>query len=154
MTSGVWVNDYKKRSQSTESYNRASLQALVSLIKQADALSRTLCKDCTFISASDTIVIFSPCDKTEIANYEMLNKANIGRANYWSDAKIVEYSDIPIKRGFWGIKYCVDWGSEAEILNKIFGKHHCAIPRYCHQINANKYLYALRSKEETSGENK
>lgn len=229
---GVWVNDYKKHSQSMELYNRTSLQNLASLIHQADALSQTLCKGCTFISISDTMAIFSPCDRTEIANYETLKchseicsqildmSARAGFAlrgaitigeyacldnvmvgpgvdecaswyeqtdwlgvifapsaqfiidehrskmrdrqefcvkesNYWSDAKIVEYSDIPVKRGFRGIKYCVDWGKEAQILNKIL-ENTISLSRdiAIKYINTNKYLYALRPKEETDDENK
>lgn len=73
----------------------------------------------------------------------------------WGDEKIVQYRRIPIKNGFRGIDYCVDWGSEATILNKVL-ENTISLSREIaiKYINTNKYLYALRPGEETDSENK
>lgn len=66
----------------------------------------------------------------------------------WYDQKIVAYRHIPIKNGFRGIDYCVDWGNKVTILNKVL-KNTVSLSREIaiKYINTNKYLYALRPEE-------
>lgn len=73
----------------------------------------------------------------------------------WCDEKIVAYRRIPVKNGFHGIDYCVDWGRKAAILNKVL-ENTISLSREIaiKYINTNKYLYALRPGEETNDENK
>ena len=207
---GVWMNDYKQQSQSVQ-FNRNSLQTLADLIQQINGVCTARCEEqgikLKFISISDTIALFSPCEKrdSDTENYNMLKlhaelcsqvmdiSANAGfalrgavtigeyaylgnvivgpgvdecaswyeqadwlgvifapsaqfiidtqrnkdenerRNRYdeasrkpafreqipWYDKKIVAYRRIPIKNGFHGIDYCVDWGRQASILNKV-----------------------------------
>lgn len=73
----------------------------------------------------------------------------------WYDQKIVAYRHIPVKNGFQGIDYCVDWGNEVTILNKVL-ENTISLSREIaiKYINTNKYLYALRPGEKISDENK
>lgn len=72
----------------------------------------------------------------------------------WQDEKIVEYRSIPIKNGFRGINYCVDWGREETILNRVLEN---TISLSCEiaikYINTNRYLYELRPNKEENCEN-
>lgn len=72
----------------------------------------------------------------------------------WSDGKIVAYKRIPVKNGFRGIDYCVDWGNKATILNEVL-KNTISLSREIaiKYINTNKYLYALRPGEKMTDEN-
>lgn len=72
----------------------------------------------------------------------------------WRDKKIVAYSDIPVKNGLRGIEYCVDWGNEVTILNKVL-ENTISLSREIaiKYINTNKYLYALRPEEATNDAN-
>lgn len=73
----------------------------------------------------------------------------------WRDKKIVAYGHIPVKNGFRGIDYCVDWGNKETILNKVL-ENTISLSREIaiKYINTNKYLYALRPREEATDENK
>lgn len=64
---------------------------------------------------------------------------------WWDDEKIVYYKDIPVKNGFRGIKYCVSWGEEPTILNKIM-ENTVSLSRdiAVKHINTNKFLYKIR----------
>lgn len=72
----------------------------------------------------------------------------------WYDQKIVAYRHIPVKNGFRGIDYCVDWGNEVTILNKVL-ENTISLSREIaiKYINTNKYLYALRPEEATNDAN-
>lgn len=242
---GVWVNDYKQQSQSVQ-FNRNSLQMLADLIQQINEVCSARCEEkgvgLKFISISDTIALFSPCEKrdSDTENYNMLklhaelcsqvmdisadagfalrgavtigeyaylgnvivgpgvdecaswyeqadwlgvifapsaqfiidtqrNKDKAERSNRyneelrkppfrdqipWYDEKIIAYRRIPVKNGFHGIDYCVDWGREATVLNKVL-ENTISLSREIaiKYINTNKYLYALRPEEETNDEN-
>lgn len=106
-------------------------------------------------------VIFAPSAQFIIERQEEQQNKTLGETakrdktrNLWSDAKIVKYEHIPIKSGFRGIKYCVDWGSQTTILNKIL-KNTISLSREIavKYINTNEYLYTLRPEEETNDEN-
>jgi len=239
---GIWMNN-KKQSQSTDIFDLPALNSLADLIGQVD----TVCKDFLglyeFISISDTIAVFSPCDEedkdaqykelmlhSEICSkildifagksYALRGAITLWKYAYhkniiigpgvdecaswhdqtnwlgvifapsaqfvideqrskekrlkrkikkkirfcwntqdikklWTDAKMVEYPDIPVKNGFRGIKYCVDWGNNPEILNEILRStislsQEIAI-KY---INTNKFLYEMRPIEKSGDENK
>jgi len=241
---GIWMNDYKKHSHSDSSFNLESLKLLAKLIGEAEEIYRKKCVEytikmndtcqvdnddgCDFISISDTIAIFTPCDNNEASNYAVLkqhseicsaildksaeegfalrgaitigdyaclkniivgpgvdecsswyeqtdwlgvifapsaqfvideqrNKAE-GADNeqtrngqiLWNDSKIVEYHNIPAKNGVRGIRYCVDWGNDTEILNKIL-KNTISLSRdiAIKYINTNNYLYALRPRKDS-----
>lgn len=243
---GVWMNDYKQQSQSVQ-LNRNSLQMLADLIQQINEVCTARCEEqgikLKFISISDTIALFSPCERrdSDTENYNMLklhaelcsqvmdisadagfalrgavtigeyaclgnvivgpgvdecaswyeqvdwlgvifapsaqfiidkqrnNDKNERSIRYdeagrklalreqipWNDEKIVAYRRIPVKNGFRGIDYCVDWGRKATILNKVL-ENTISLSREIaiKYINTNKYLYALRPGEETTDENK
>ena len=74
---GVWMNDYKQQSQSVQ-FNRNSLQMLADLIQQINEVCSAQCEEkgvgLKFISISDTIALFSPCEKrdSDTENYNML----------------------------------------------------------------------------------
>lgn len=72
----------------------------------------------------------------------------------WKDKKIIAYGHIPVKNGFRGIDYCVDWGNEVTILNKVL-ENTISLSREIaiKYINTNKYLYALRPEEATNDAN-
>jgi len=72
----------------------------------------------------------------------------------WTDSKIVQYNNIPVKNGIRGIKYCVDWGNDAKILNKIL-ENTISLSRdiAIKYINTNEYLYCLRPGEGSTNEN-
>ena len=242
---GIWMNDYKQQLQSTQS-NYNSLQKLVELIEK---IKRECVDQCDkskqklkFISISDTIALFSPCEDrdNDEENYNILKlhaelcsrvmdisadsgfalrgAITIGEYAYWKnvivgpgvdecaswyeqadwlgvifapsaqfiidaqrnknkdernlrydeadgrfpkrnqipwyDQKIVAYRHIPVKNGFRGIDYCVDWGNEVTILNKVL-ENTISLSREIaiKYINTNKYLYALRPEEKTNDEN-
>lgn len=87
------------------------------------------------------------CDEVDI---KLPNRNQIP----WHDEKIVAYEQIPVKNGFRGIDYCVDWGNEVTILNKVL-ENTISLSREIaiKYINTNKYLYALRPGEKTNDEN-
>jgi len=230
---GIWMNDYKRQSQSVGLFDHTSLQSLANLINEARTVCKNSCDSCTFISISDTIAVFSPCDRNENANYDTLKlhseicskildmsayegfalrgaitigeyacldnvivgpgvdecaswyeqtdwlgvifapsaqfvideqRSKVKRVlnelpgeapKLWADSKIVRYPDIPAKNGVRGIKYCVDWGNDTKVLNKIL-ENTISLSRdiAIKYINTNKYLYALRPLEESDNENK
>lgn len=228
---GIWMNDYKNKNQTEDVLNYDSLRKLAELIKEISQL----CEEegnCRFISISDTIVLFSSCEKNEDSSYETLkkhakicseilnisakrgfalrgaitigefasyeniivgsgvdecagwyeqtdwlgvifapsaqfiidNKRNLVKGTCdnppsskdpsagsrrvhipWQDENIIEYRSIPIKNGFRGINYCVDWGREETILNKVL-ENTISLSREIavKYINTNRYLYELR----------
>lgn len=234
---GIWMNDYKNQVQShkSEIFNCTSLQTLAKLIQTIEEIYQNENKEITFISISDTIVLFLPCNNNDNDNYNALKcHANVcnkildlsaetgfalrgaitigdyshfkniivgpgvdecaswyEKANWlgvifapsaqfvideqrrkkqnghdvqnnksphkvtsgdlisWNDEKIVAYRQIPLKNGFHGIEYCVDWGNASSILNNVLKN---TISLSCEiaikYINTNKYLYALRPGEK------
>jgi len=243
---GIWMNDYKQQSQSIQT-NYNSLQKLVNLIEKIKHECDVRCDKANqkleFISISDTIALFSPCEGRDndeenynilklhaelcsqvmdisadagfalrgaitIGEYACLGNVIVGsgvdecaswyeqtdwlgvifapsaqfiidtqrnknkderhsrcdeadgrlpKRNQipWYDKKIVAYRHIPVKNGFRGIDYCVDWGNRATILNKVL-ENTISLSREIaiKYINTNKYLYALRPGEKATDENK
>jgi hypothetical protein len=236
---GIWMNDYKGQSQSVE-VGLTSLQSLANLIEEAETVCKEFCDNYNYkyklISISDTIVVFSPCEKDEnevpsykalkchseicskildmsaregfalrgaitIGDYAYSDNLIVGPGvdecadwynqtdwlgvifapsaqfiidqfapseqdqqcdktkktsgepteevpKFWTDSKIVRYPDIPVKNRVHGIKYCIDWGNDAKILNKIL-ENTISLSRdiAIKYINTNKYLYELRPRK-------
>lgn len=74
---GVWLNDYKKRSEFPSLCIRNSLQALAKFITEAQKISEEYCSNCTFLSISDTIAILSSCEKDDGTNYRCLQTHSV-----------------------------------------------------------------------------
>lgn len=104
-------------------------------------------------------VIFAPSAQFVIDEYRRL-KANSQseetpkKDSLWSDSKIIEYKKIPAKNGVKGIKYCVAWGEDPKILDKILANTVAlSIDIAIKYINTNDYLYTIRTKGEFFNEN-
>ena len=71
------------------------------------------------------------------------------KEEYWSDDKIIQYDSIPVKNGFRGLKYCVDWGEEEAILNKTLENTISLSKEVAVKfINTNSFLYVIRPAQK------
>jgi hypothetical protein len=97
-------------------------------------------------------VIFAPSAQFIIERIEQKEqkKKEEQEENFiWRDDNIIHYKGIPLKKGVKCLKYCVAWGDDSEILNKML-ENTVSLPidvaiKY---INTNEFLYETRQSKK------
>lgn len=99
-------------------------------------------------------VIFAPSaqfviDQAKEAKEQ--DNTNMPKEHQGNDS-IAKYDNIPLKGGFKGLKYCVQWGQKEDVLNKLL-KNTLSLPIDVAQkyINTQAYLYWLRKGTPSTG---